>query len=59
MTDTNASADRDPAENDGDGDEGLVAAEGVNETGAQDSPGASIGDPDQDGEADVEPNEPG
>jgi hypothetical protein len=62
---TDRPTDRDPAEG---GDVGppaadtaddLVASEGVNETAAEDSPGASItgsGDPD---EADAEPNEPG
>jgi hypothetical protein len=59
---TDRPTDRDPAEG---GDVGpaaadtaddLVASEGVNETAAEDSPGASITDPDG---SDAEPNEPG
>ena len=59
-------SDRDPAEGgdvgppaaDTAGDDDLVAPEGVNETAAADSPGASIGRSDHEG-SDVEPNEPG
>lgn len=58
-------SDRDPAEGgdvgpsgaDTGGDGDLVASEGVNETRAEDSPGASISDDDDEGDA--EPNEPG
>jgi hypothetical protein len=60
------SVDRDPAEG-GDvgppaadtagGEDDLVASEGVNETDAEDSPGASISEPGSDG-PDAEPNEP-
>jgi hypothetical protein len=62
---TDRPTDRDPAEG---GDVGppaadtagtaddLVASQGVNETGEEDSPGATIADPD---ETDAEPNEPG
>jgi hypothetical protein len=63
---TDDPTDREPAEGgdvgppaaDTAGDDDLVASEGVNETAAEDSPGASIGGADQDG-PDAEPNEPG
>jgi hypothetical protein len=68
MTD-DPSTDRDPAEGGdvgpaaadtaGDGGDGdRAAGEDVDETAAEDSPGASISAPDTDG-PDAEPNEPG
>jgi hypothetical protein len=46
-----------PAADTAGGDDDLVAPEGVNQTAAEDAPGASIGGADGDGD-DAEPNEP-
>lgn len=62
-SDPTGPSDRDPAEGGDVGppaastDDDLVTSEGVNETGAEDSPGASLADGAPGGD-DAEPNEP-